>query len=225
MHPDCGGETFERCIPNDTVVDFGLGDVYLPEPWFMPSLAFNPFEFCHPHIPTSPGCQDVFDYSRDIMKAYSNEACEPLPLHSINRFDTPLSYTEAPVPALPRVTLETIHIHEATDRFYAMHDDAECCWGTPCGVLLTDLTAAGISRHLKQYHFNDATNGWEDRKRGVCLWSHYGGPCNTEMFYQGFSKHIAAVHLGSIAQECPSCLRRFSRIDSLRRHMRSCKPT
>ncbi|EED81381.1 predicted protein [Postia placenta Mad-698-R] len=97
---------------------------------------------------------------------------------------------------------------------------AECRWGSPCSVRLTDLSAAGIAWHLKQYHFDNEFNAWHDRRRGVCMWLKDNGSCSTELLYEGFGKHVASVHLKSIARTCPQCGRKYSRIDALQRHMR-----
>ncbi|KAF9807486.1 hypothetical protein IEO21_08197 [Rhodonia placenta] len=98
-----------------------------------------------------------------------------------------------------------------------------CLWG-PCGYPLEDCTPAGLARHLKEYHFDDVINLWDDRNRGLCQWSTNGRPCGKEMLYEGYGKHIASVHLGSIARICPRCNRKFARIDSLQRHLRqSCR--
>ncbi|KZT70487.1 hypothetical protein DAEQUDRAFT_764652 [Daedalea quercina L-15889] len=90
-----------------------------------------------------------------------------------------------------------------------------CQWGQRCGVALNDLTAAGIARHLKEYHVQD----WDNRARGRCEWN--GSPCtNTTMFYASFGKHIASVHLGATARPCEKCGETFARADTLDRHMK-----
>jgi len=101
-----------------------------------------------------------------------------------------------------------------------------CKWGGACGMLLTDVTPRGIGRHIREFHFNDSNNSWYNRSRGCCQWSHNDGkgPCGKEMFYEGYAKHIACVHLGSVARSCPDCGRTFSRSDALRRHSRDCRP-
>lgn len=99
----------------------------------------------------------------------------------------------------------------------------QCLWG-PCGYPLQDCTPAGLSRHLKEYHFDDVINLWDDRRRGLCQWSAHGHPCGKEMLYEGYGKHIASVHLGSISRICPRCDHKFARMDSLQRHLRqSCR--
>ncbi|OSX61496.1 hypothetical protein POSPLADRAFT_1102059, partial [Postia placenta MAD-698-R-SB12] len=95
----------------------------------------------------------------------------------------------------------------------------QCLWG-PCGYPLQDCTPSGLSRHLKEYHFDDVINLWDDRSRGLCQWSAYGVPCGKEMLYEGYGKHIATVHLGSISRICPRCDHKFARMDSLQRHLR-----
>ncbi|KAI0944870.1 hypothetical protein AcV7_001556 [Taiwanofungus camphoratus] len=94
-----------------------------------------------------------------------------------------------------------------------------CLWdGGSCGVTLDDVSAAGIIRHLKAYHFDHVTNPWGNRKRGRCRWDTY---CRSEeMNYESLGKHIAEVHLGSTAQICPYCRGRFARADTLARHLR-----
>ncbi|TFY57424.1 hypothetical protein EVJ58_g7027 [Rhodofomes roseus] len=90
-----------------------------------------------------------------------------------------------------------------------------CQWGQKCGVLLDDLTAAGIARHLKEYHVKT----WDNRSRGRCEW--HGSPCtNTMMYHQSFGKHIASVHLGATARRCEKCGETFARADTLDRHMK-----
>ncbi|PCH39733.1 hypothetical protein WOLCODRAFT_68777, partial [Wolfiporia cocos MD-104 SS10] len=104
---------------------------------------------------------------------------------------------------------------------------AECRWGDPCGQLLTDLTAAGIARHLRQYHFDDTTTWRESRSlphRGPCRWSVGNLPCEQEMLYTGFGKHIATVHVQSTVRRCPQCGSRFSRSDAFARHRRDYCP-
>lgn len=100
-------------------------------------------------------------------------------------------------------------------------DPAECRWsGSPCGMALQDLSPGGITRHLKEHHFDDVVNPWHDRKRGGCEWSAVGQPCCIELYYGGFGKHVASVHLKSISCKCPACGRECCRVDALRRHQR-----
>ncbi|KAI0734812.1 hypothetical protein C8Q72DRAFT_326161 [Fomitopsis betulina] len=90
-----------------------------------------------------------------------------------------------------------------------------CQWGKRCGVELDDLTAAGIARHLKEYHVQD----WDNRARARCEW--HGSPCtNSTMYYASFGKHIASVHLGATARPCDKCGETFARADTLDRHMK-----
>lgn len=97
----------------------------------------------------------------------------------------------------------------------------ECRWGSSCGVNLTDLSAAGIAWHLKRHHFHRTTSSWNYRARGVCQWQlDSGHSCGTDLFHEGFGKHIASVHLKSISRICPRCGRKYCRVDALKRHLR-----
>lgn len=94
-----------------------------------------------------------------------------------------------------------------------------CRWGAhPCGILLDDVTASGIARHLKDHHYN--VGGWHNRYRGPCLWRGADGACcNRDMFYGTFGKHTATVHLQTLKRTCRLCHATFSRGDALRRHL------
>ncbi|KAI0938635.1 hypothetical protein AcW1_001683 [Taiwanofungus camphoratus] len=101
----------------------------------------------------------------------------------------------------------------------------QCQWGTSCTVAIHDTTPSGITRHLKEYHFDEAT--WDDRHRGGCEWcpGEPGSvPYKRKMFFASYGKHIASVHLRSTQARCPNCARKFGRLDSLRRHLKgSCR--
>ncbi|KAH9926728.1 uncharacterized protein B0H18DRAFT_331103 [Fomitopsis serialis] len=88
-----------------------------------------------------------------------------------------------------------------------------CRWGGQCQTIITDLTASGINRHLKECHVQP----WDDRMRGYCEWE--GSPCNKKLqFYFGFGKHIASVHIRSTASKCEMCGQILARGDTLDRH-------
>ncbi|KZT10343.1 uncharacterized protein LAESUDRAFT_721679 [Laetiporus sulphureus 93-53] len=92
-----------------------------------------------------------------------------------------------------------------------------CQWGS-CHMSLDDVTPGGIRRHLLQHHREDALVVGR-RDRGHCRWSS-DVVCDREMDRASFSKHIAAVHIRSTAQECPQCGTTIGRPDSLQRHIR-----
>ncbi|KAH9835254.1 uncharacterized protein C8Q71DRAFT_110164 [Rhodofomes roseus] len=88
-----------------------------------------------------------------------------------------------------------------------------CRWGGQCQTIITDLTASGINRHLKECHVQP----WDDRTRGYCQWE--GSPCSKKvLFYFGFGKHIASVHVRSTASKCDMCGQILARGDTLDRH-------
>ncbi|KAI0938632.1 hypothetical protein AcV5_000270 [Taiwanofungus camphoratus] len=96
-----------------------------------------------------------------------------------------------------------------------------CCWGEPCcGVLLDDVSPAGIARHLKDFHFDAATRPWSNKNCGPCEWWDLESPCPREMNYASYGKHIASVHLRSTARWCPYCQNELGRADSFDRHVR-----
>ncbi|EPS97421.1 hypothetical protein FOMPIDRAFT_1018306 [Fomitopsis schrenkii] len=69
-----------------------------------------------------------------------------------------------------------------------------CRWGGECQVIITDRSASGINRHLRECHVQP----WDDRARGYCQWE--GSTCSKKLlFYFGFGKHIASVHIRSTA--------------------------
>ncbi|KZT10454.1 uncharacterized protein LAESUDRAFT_747780 [Laetiporus sulphureus 93-53] len=95
-----------------------------------------------------------------------------------------------------------------------------CLWGGSCPILLDDISAAGIMRHLREYHLVDPDHPWDKKARGVCQW---GGECHKEMAYASYGKHVAAVHLrGSV--QCPYCYRDVGRLGLLERHIQSYCP-
>ncbi|KAI0926663.1 hypothetical protein AcV5_010509 [Taiwanofungus camphoratus] len=100
------------------------------------------------------------------------------------------------------------------------NDVVRCCWGIFCNFPLQDVSPSGITRHLRQFHFDDGNNAWQSRKRGVCQWWEQDKPCNQEMFFASYGTHIASVHLRSTSQQCPYCRCVFSRLDSLLRHLK-----
>ncbi|CCM04340.1 uncharacterized protein FIBRA_06512 [Fibroporia radiculosa] len=93
-----------------------------------------------------------------------------------------------------------------------------CLWGDgTCHIALDDLSPAGLTRHLKAFHFTSHGDPWGNKRRGLCAW---GAHCDAqEMNFESFGKHVAAVHLRSTAQRCPWCGRGFARADTLARHM------
>ncbi|PCH45051.1 hypothetical protein WOLCODRAFT_78117, partial [Wolfiporia cocos MD-104 SS10] len=94
-----------------------------------------------------------------------------------------------------------------------------CLWdGGSCGILLDDTSAAGVNRHLKEFHFCNQEKPWDNRSRGICHWE---VNCGREMYYESFGKHVAAVHLRCTVRECEQCHREFARPDTLRRHVAS----
>ena len=91
----------------------------------------------------------------------------------------------------------------------------QCRWGGQCQTIITDLTASGINRHLKECHLQP----WDDRLRGYCQWE--GSTCNKKLlYYFGFGKHIASVHLRSTASRCELCGQVLARGDTLDRHVK-----
>ncbi|KAI0944868.1 hypothetical protein AcW1_001696 [Taiwanofungus camphoratus] len=99
---------------------------------------------------------------------------------------------------------------------------ARCLWGpVRCNVPLFDLTPGGIRRHLKQHHFDQGAS-WENRRRGGCAWGHGGRPCEKDLNYASFGKHVASIHLRSTLCACRYCAHYFTRRDSLNRHMKAC---
>jgi len=95
-----------------------------------------------------------------------------------------------------------------------------CLWGGSCNILLDDVSAAGIMRHLRVYHLCDPNHPWDKKARGVCEW---GGECGKEMAYASYGKHVAAVHLRSRVQ-CPYCYRDVGRSGLLDRHIQNYCP-
>ncbi|OSX60059.1 hypothetical protein POSPLADRAFT_1149540 [Postia placenta MAD-698-R-SB12] len=96
--------------------------------------------------------------------------------------------------------------------------NVQCCWGhTPCNVSLDDISAAGINKHLKTYHFAN----WHPRDRATCQWQTDDGTCASEMYCGNLGKHVAAVHLLVMQRECPYCGEVFARSDALSRHIHS----
>ncbi|KZT70486.1 hypothetical protein DAEQUDRAFT_209241 [Daedalea quercina L-15889] len=90
-----------------------------------------------------------------------------------------------------------------------------CRWGGQCQTIIVDLTASGINRHLKECHLQP----WDDRSRGYCQWE--GTTCSKKLlYYFGFGKHIASVHLRSTASRCELCGQVLARGDTLDRHVK-----
>lgn len=119
----------------------------------------------------------------------------------------------------PTPSCTPLHVDVMHHAFSSSEDSSSrsvaCQWGKRCGVELDDLTAAGIARHLKEYHVQD----WDNRARARCEW--HGSPCtNSTMYYASFGKHIASVHLGATARPCDKCGETFARADTLDRHMK-----
>ncbi|KAH9939152.1 hypothetical protein B0H21DRAFT_50284 [Amylocystis lapponica] len=95
-----------------------------------------------------------------------------------------------------------------------------CRWGGKCTILLDDVSAAGIMRHLKEYHLDTPEHPWNKKSRGVCQWD---SSCGREMAYASYGKHVAAVHLRSGVQ-CPRCHKDVGRPGLLERHIRDYCP-
>ncbi|KZT10300.1 uncharacterized protein LAESUDRAFT_711526 [Laetiporus sulphureus 93-53] len=94
-----------------------------------------------------------------------------------------------------------------------------CSWDGTCGVTLDDLSPAGITRHLKEHHFQGVP--WHNKDRGLCKWVDWDGKCDRELNHASFGKHIASVHLKSTARSCPHCHHELGRADSLDRHIKN----
>lgn len=90
-----------------------------------------------------------------------------------------------------------------------------CRWAGECQAIITDLSASGINRHLRECHIQP----WDDRARGYCQWE--GSTCSKKrLFYFGFGKHIASVHIRSTASQCELCGQILARGDTLDRHVK-----
>lgn len=92
-----------------------------------------------------------------------------------------------------------------------------CLWGGSCPILLDDISAAGIMRHLRDFHLNDPRRPWDKKARGRCEW---GNDCHKEMAYASYGKHVAAVHLRGRVQ-CPYCHKDVGRTGLLDRHIQN----
>ncbi|KAH9928989.1 hypothetical protein B0H21DRAFT_112017 [Amylocystis lapponica] len=98
-----------------------------------------------------------------------------------------------------------------------------CSWGADCSVVLDDISAGGITRHLRAVHFPGSE--WNNKKRGRCKWHSETHRCThtSDMDYASFGKHVAAVHLGALRMRCEFCDGTFARQDSLKRHQGTCR--
>jgi len=94
-----------------------------------------------------------------------------------------------------------------------------CSWdGGLCGIELDNLSPSGVTRHLKAYHFDPATNPWNSRRRGRCRRDRN---CRSDdMNYENFGKHVAEIHLKTTKYRRPRCGTFFARGDTLSRHRR-----
>ncbi|KAL6303247.1 hypothetical protein BKA93DRAFT_826754 [Sparassis latifolia] len=91
-----------------------------------------------------------------------------------------------------------------------------CQWGGVCGIGLDDVSPGGILRHLREYHPEEKL---DKQTRGRCLWSTgHDALCERPMMQSNYGKHIAEIHVRSMAVECPSCRKSFSRPDVLEKH-------
>lgn len=121
-----------------------------------------------------------------------------------------------PIYPLSRLHTSTSHASHSS----SLNDTVtrvSCRWHN-CRILLDDITAAGIKRHLRQYHSSDAVEKWRG-ERGLCKWCN-GGECGRELDLASLGKHIASVHLKSTAKICDRCQNIIGRPDSLKRHQR-----
>ncbi|KAI0938645.1 hypothetical protein AcW1_001675 [Taiwanofungus camphoratus] len=91
-----------------------------------------------------------------------------------------------------------------------------CEW-SGCDVQLDDVSAAGIKRHMRDFHC-PVPESWRGAK-GPCQWAVLGGVCGRVLDHASFGKHIASVHLKSTAEQCPQCGNVIGRKDSLARHL------
>ncbi|KAL6303284.1 hypothetical protein BKA93DRAFT_826770 [Sparassis latifolia] len=90
-----------------------------------------------------------------------------------------------------------------------------CRWGNDCHILLDDVSAAGLMRHIKEYHLKGP---WNKKTRGTCEWDHRHHRCGREMAYASFGKHVAVVHLRANVK-CPYCDKDVRRPGLLERHI------
>ncbi|KZT09284.1 uncharacterized protein LAESUDRAFT_546708 [Laetiporus sulphureus 93-53] len=101
-----------------------------------------------------------------------------------------------------------------------------CRWGTPCGMLLTDVSHAGVQKHLSSNHVLPLCNPGEHRPRGTCEWyPERGVKCGREMYQNQYGRHVATVHLECNRCKCERCGAKFTRIDGLARHSKTCRPS
>ncbi|OBZ77428.1 hypothetical protein A0H81_02359 [Grifola frondosa] len=73
------------------------------------------------------------------------------------------------------------------------NDRIRCLWDNHCNTVLDDLTASGIIRHLKTYHYCTPENPWSDDRRGYCKLDY----CQerADMNFLNYGKHVETVHL------------------------------
>ncbi|KAH9844135.1 uncharacterized protein C8Q71DRAFT_31625 [Rhodofomes roseus] len=84
-----------------------------------------------------------------------------------------------------------------------------------CSIRLDDLTVGGQRRHLRDFHAAELQHG-----RVQCTWVYDSGTmCGRDLDKNNWGKHIAAVHYGSTAEQCPYCPKVICRPDALRRHV------
>ncbi|TFY59995.1 hypothetical protein EVJ58_g5430 [Rhodofomes roseus] len=84
-----------------------------------------------------------------------------------------------------------------------------------CSIRLDDLTVGGQRRHLRDFHAAALQHG-----RVQCTWVYDSGTmCGRDLDKNNWGKHIAAVHYGSTAEQCPYCPKVICRPDALRRHV------
>ncbi|KAH9928992.1 hypothetical protein B0H21DRAFT_762200 [Amylocystis lapponica] len=84
------------------------------------------------------------------------------------------------------------------------------CGYDGCTVMLDDLTAGGVRRHLRAIHYPEYE--WDKKQLVNCM------ECPERLQLANLGKHIAGVHRGWTKRTCKQCLREYSRQDALKRH-------
>ncbi|KAF9819438.1 hypothetical protein IEO21_02181 [Rhodonia placenta] len=156
----------------------------------------------------------------------------PFPVHEEIKDPPSYAYTSVPLPQPAAISplgssRPSISPYESLRRLPSIADPlsqsapqsvrVRCRWNA-CTIDLDDISAAGIKRHLRDFHKEHAVEEYKSQ-RGVCLWAD-GTPCMRDLDRASFGKHIASVHLKSTAAECRYCHNVIGRPDSLKRHMR-----
>jgi len=94
-----------------------------------------------------------------------------------------------------------------------------CEWGDDCDIGLDDLSAGGLQRHLREWHFGQT---WTPLRTVACQWHDGGQTCGRAMQQRSLGKHVAALHLKAMAVTCGDCGKTFARPDVLRKHQNEC---